>query len=283
MKLSYGSLEFKLLRITDYENVTVWTEDGANYLYNSISIRCECILNPQATSYRFGTALAGTSIAPGISSPVKSYAAIAFELKKPRQLLLVTADSSIDDNGNAVGNTEELLRSPARAPDGTSFTVDARIGPVCTVHRIDTSHGYSSLWMDLEFKTDLVACAPPTDTNLKGIMNPVLVNSFTSEVEHDPSHHTAIHITRGTAHFRRDLLEKQKITPDQLRKYFIHPIPPGFRRDPPTLMLHPDGCAITYEIVDREQLLSFIGGARYNATEISVIESRHYHQPSISF
>jgi len=110
----------------------------------------------------------------------------------------------------------------------------------------------------------------------------VLANRWEFKVEHNPDDFTAVHIIDGMAHFRMDKLIKDSVTPDQLRKYFIHPIPNGFRRDPPSITLLPGGDAITYQIVDREQQLNFTGGQVYNATKIEIEMTREYTRPVLS-
>ena len=264
MHLSYAGIEFKLLLVTDYQRAAIWTEDQVDYLYDSINLRCQCILNPQATSM---------NNAPGWS-PVVTLNDIADRLKRPRQQLSVWMDSSVDNNGNAVGNREDILISPL-----PGYEVDARVGPQCLVHKIDCSHGNSSIWMDLEFSTDIRTCPEPT---VDGVPNPMIGNRWTMSVEHDPTNFTAIRTTTGTAHFRQDMLDKYHYTADQFRKFFIHPIPLGFRRDPPHIVLHPDGCAVSYTFSDREQLLSFVGGVAYGATDIEVVETRAYVNPPLN-
>lgn len=269
MHIEYNGIVLELVRVTDFERYAVWTEDKTTYLYDHISIRCECLLNPDATTKEeFKAKKGGGVIAAGKrSSPVETYLEIAERLRTPRARLIITMDSGLDANADP----EVVLESPI-----PGYDCDAVSGPKCVVHRIDPTHGLSTIWMDIQLETDIDTCA--RDSKPASAM---IANRWTFVVSHDPSNHTAIHTIRGTANFRQDLLRKIGVVPDQLRKEFMHPIPIGFRRDPPTVIASPDGCSIEYEIVDREQLMSFVGSAKFHMTDISVVETRQYEKPNM--
>ncbi len=245
----------------------MYTEDGVDFLYNAINCRMTAVLNPNATAFKNGNNTPGTS-------PVVSYLEIAERLKEPRKKLTIWMDSSTSPDGNAIGGREDILVSPA-----VGYDVDCVHGPTCYVHSLDVSHGNSSVWMDLSFSTHIRNCPEPV---VDGIPNPIIGLRYTMSVEHDPSNFTAIRTTTGTCHFRQDMLQKYKYTADIFRKYYILPVPLGFRRDPPYIVLHPDGCAVNFVVTDREQLLSFPGGVAFGATECEVYETRAYVNPVLS-
>lgn len=271
MHLSYGKIEFKIVRITDFVREIVYTPDMVSYLWDHVGIRAECVLNVAATSYAMAPIIGPQA---GTFSPGVTYKAIAETLKRPRLKLLVWGDTSTDATGNAVGDKEIYLESPLG-----DYTVDAQNGPIAICHGLSTSNGNTTMMADLEFQTDVRTC-PETKTEGKGsIPNPLVANRWTQRVEHDPTSHTAIIITEGQANFRNDMLQKYHYIPDMFRRYFIMPVPLGFRRDPPTIVIHPDGCTVSYSVVDREQILNFVGGQAYFATDISINEMRSYHKP----
>jgi len=309
MLVSYNGIVFQIVRVTDFVREAVYTPDLTTYLYDSISIRLECLLNLGATtgedySQQQTTQLknnkanpgkdppadnpanqqntAGPATIPRVTkepdspwSPVRTYNELANRLKVPRKKLLVWMDSKLTSpEGNAAGIDpgEIILESPL-----PGFAVDAINGPHCKVHRLDGFHGNSTLWMDVEFQTSINTCsAPNLIQNPEGVM---IGNTWTFTIEHDPDTHTAIHNINGMAVFRGDLLNKIGVIPDQFRKLFIHPIPDGFQRSPPTLVYHPDNHVVEYQIIDREQLANFVGGQLFNATRIEVSESRQYERP----
>jgi hypothetical protein len=288
MYVQYNGVRFEILRVTDYVDVEVMTPDLTTYLWNSIDIRCECILNPGATtvsnfgpSNQVGSVLIGaagpaqdglSSIVPSKGSapqsPVQTYKSLADRLKQPRQKLIVWMDSK-----DMPSPEEIILESPL-----PGYFTDAQFGPVCTVHKLDGMHGNASLWMDVQFHTDIRRCPQGSQGSIYG-SGAFIANRWTFSVHHDPETYCAIHVIEGQADFRMDVLSKFQVTPDQLRGLFIFPVPWGFQREPPTVSYLPGGSSVAYRIVDREKILNVVRGQVYGAIHIDVVESRKMESP----
>jgi len=241
MKLSYNGIVMDLLRITDFQQKTVWTEDETNYLYNSIDIRCQCMINAELNDFNQ-------------ANVPSSYLELVNRFKEPRKELLITAPTPTGE--------VEVLRSPL-----LGMPTDFRFGPKATIIRLDPFHGQSTLWLDLEFHTDL-GCST---------QDYLLSNRYNWTVQHDPDTYAATHVINGQAHFRVDKLLFDRVTPDQLRAKFIMP-PPGlnFRRQPPTIMIGPGGDTAEYQIIDQEQMLNGPGLMTFGATKIEIEINRSY-------
>ncbi len=238
MELQYGDVTFKLIRITDFVTQVVKTPDETNFLYNGIDVRCVCYLNPAIVSNPVG------------ASPQTTYTNLVSKLKNPRQKLKITSGGVV------------LLESPL-----AGMLTDFRFGPTCVVHSIDTSHGEGILLMDMQFHTDL-GC---TDADY------LLANRYQWTVGFDPSTYAATHTISGMAHFRMDKMIKDTVSPDELRTKFMIPIPAvNFRRQLADVTLQPGGDAVSYEIVDTEQLLNGPGLQPFGATMIEVEFNREY-------
>lgn len=234
---------FQLLRITDFVHTLVYTEDETNHLYNSIDIRCQCMLNQNLNGFGQG------------ALPPAAYGLVVQKLNEVRKPLLVQTESS-------VGLTT-ILQSPL-----PGMETDFRFGPKCSVIRLDPFHGSGNLWIDMEFHTDL-GCAG---------QDYLLSNRYNWTVSHDPGTYAATHQIDGVAHFRLDKLIKDKVTPDELRAKFIMPPPPlNFRRNPPTVGLGPGMDSVEYQIVDVEQMLNGPGLMAFGATNIEIEIGREYN------
>lgn len=244
MLLTYNGVKFELLRISDFVQTLVTTEDETNYLYNSVDIRCQCILN--AALNNLGS--------PAANAPSGALLALVKKLVEPRKKLLVQGDTE--------GGLFTVLESPFPGMD-----TDFRFGPKCTVLSIDPFHGNASIWVDLQFHTDL-GCID---------QDYLLSNRYTWTVSHDPDTFSAVHQIQGEAHFRMDLLRQKNVTPDELRAKFIMPPPAmNFHRNPPTVSLSAGGDAVEYQIVDVEQMLNGPGLQAFGATKIEVRIDRNY-------
>jgi hypothetical protein len=76
-----------------------------------------------------------------------------------------------------------------------------------------------------------------------------------------------------------DVLQALQLTPDQLRPFFMHPIPFGYVRMPPEVTVLSDGASVQYTIKDVQQMLNNPGGQRWGVHNISVKQEMQYHSP----
>lgn len=241
MKLSYNGIVMDLLRITDFQQTLVYTEDETNYLYNSIDVRCQCMINAELNDFNQ-------------PNPPSSYLELVKRFTEPRMPLLITAPTPTGD--------VTVLQSPL-----PGMSTDFKFGPKATIIRLDPFHGQSTLWLDMEFHTDLGCYS----------QDYLLSNRYNWTVQHDPETYAATHIVNGQAHFRVDKLLKDRVTADQLRAKFIMP-PPGlnFRRQAPTIEIGPGGDTALYQIIDVETMLNGPGLMTFGATKIEIEINRSY-------
>ena len=108
---------------------------------------------------------------------------------------------------------------------------------------------------------------------------PLLSNRWTMREVPDPSTCLNCTIIEGTAHFRMDVLQALQLTPDQLRPFFMHPIPFGYVRMPPEVTVLSDGASVQYTIKDVQQMLNNPGGQRWGVHSVSVKQEMQYHSP----
>lgn len=304
MFLSYNGISMQIVKVSQYDAVATYDEAGVNYLYDAIDITCECILNPDATTKEqfgkvepnakkknqngnppngnaiglVGAQFNGDAIGNAIglvgaqfnqanrrASPVETYQEIARRLAEPRKKLVIWLDSSLTDNNDP---REIILESPL-----PGMVTDARFGPQVKIHNVDGGHGNASIWLSMSIHTDVCRCNEDSKRYL-------LSNSYSWTVQPIGSNLVA-HVIDGTAIFRMDNLLAGRVTADQLRAQFMHPIPPGFQREVPMVQILPGGDAVRYRIVDVEKHLNFIGGQVYHAHEIEVVEHREYGKPQL--
>lgn len=108
---------------------------------------------------------------------------------------------------------------------------------------------------------------------------PLISNRWTMKQSPDPATYLNTTIIQGTAHFRMDVLQALQLTPDQLRLYFMHPIPFGYVRMPPEVTILSDGASVEYTIVDIQQMLNNPGGQRWGVHSVKARQQMHYHSP----
>jgi hypothetical protein len=209
-------------------------------------------------------------------------------LQLPRRQLLVWTYSG------PLGEPEFLLASPL-----TGVETDCRHGPVCTVLALPRIHGNSSGVFRLRFETWTrpldesygrigPADGPVTLAQIKDgaaihkklLAAPAMIsNRWKMRSQPDPESGLNVTVIDGTAVFRMDVLKVQRVTPDQLRGHFMHPIPAGHMRLPPQVEVSPTGDAVAYQIVDQEVMTNFPAGQKYGMTNIEIVQNVQYTSP----
>jgi hypothetical protein len=119
---------------------------------------------------------------------------------------------------------------------------------------------------------------PDNNKMLRGTP-PIISNRWTMRQSPDPTTFLNSTIIEGTVHFRADVLEAVGLTADQLRMFFMHPIPFGYQRQPPEVVLNSDGISVTYRIVDVQQMMNNPGGARWGIASAQVKQQFSYNSP----
>ncbi len=108
---------------------------------------------------------------------------------------------------------------------------------------------------------------------------PIISNRWTMRQMPDPSTFLNTTVIEGVVHFRADVLQAQGLTADQLRMFFMHPIPFGYQRQPPEVVLNSDGTSVSYKIVDVQQMMNNPGGLNWGIAHIDVKQHFGYNSP----
>lgn len=200
-------------------------------------------------------------------------------LKNPRRQLLIWMYTREGD-----GQAEFSLVSPL-----TGVNIDAKDGPKCTVLANPSIRGNSSAVYRLRFET----WEYPVDelrtvslANVRKDAAPVLAqrpailsNRWVMHQEPDPHSYLSNYVVKGTAIFNMGVLQALRLTADQCRELFMHPIKVGCVRLPPTVVLSPNGDAVEYEFTDKEVMTNFPAGHTYGMVSIDVKQVLQYHNP----
>lgn len=216
---------------------------GPIYLYTRNLIRVQGIYNPKATSYRGDM----TSPERNAGSPAAlTDSSIRHLLMQPRGRLYYTAGNP---NCAALPNPLALnALPPVRVPPADiDYIIDANNGPIpisCDVTRIT---GTETWWVDFTIKADVNEC-------YRQYSQPAFVLSHRWNMTHDIDvNHFTTRIVRGRAIFRTDEVLRKKITLDNARAAFFHPIPDNMQRENVRVWIDEDNTTLHYSFIDREK------------------------------
>lgn len=212
---------------------------------------------------------------------------IRYRLELPRRQLLVWTYTGTQ------GKAEFLLVSPLAGAN-----TDSRVGPICTILALPQIHGNVSGVFRLRFETweGPIIASGSQEEHLKTVsledarnpdkgrallkqMPPIVSNRWTMSQHPDPETYLNTTLIDGTAVFRMDVLQVLRITPDQLRRYFMHPITTGYVRMPPKVTVSPAGDGVTYQIEDHEVMTNFPMGYNLGLLRIDIEQTTQFHSP----
>lgn len=185
-------------------------------------------------------------------------AELRLRLMQPRQKIILWAYDM------QTGQPVRWLESPR-----PGFTTDADGGPfVLSLDVISVSGEPQSIGVYIQISTFLPACPVGSDRF-------VLSHRWQTEHGHDEDNYLTRTIV-GTARFHHGIKELLGLNPDAVRRQLIHPIPLGFRRTVPEILLSPDGCTLRYTIRDTCPTIVFAPGDS-NCTQIQIAEQFNYN------
>lgn len=95
---------------------------------------------------------------------------------------------------------------------------------------------------------------------------------------HDDDHYLT-RVIEGNVTFNGAVLRRLKMQPDWIRRQFVHPIPLGFKRKPPTVAQSSDGLTIRYRVEDVDPTIMFDSGDS-GCTNIQIIEKVSFQNPT---
>lgn len=306
MRMSYDGIEFQVLKIEDWTREAVFDDlSASDYLYDHHKITAICMVNegytdrsafppeqshdkieqvsPSASNaLRWNNLSAGGGFdsapqpqirmeKPPLVQRSTGAAPTLVELFKrlaiPRRQLIIWLDSDPNLALQDPNYRDNVLFSPY-----PGMETDALHGPTVTVMNVMGSVGNSTIPLRLMIETHLAPCTDPGAPTM-------ISNRWSFTTTYDPDTYAAIHVIEGVARFRLDLLHQAQLSADTFRNQFLHPIPLGFKREQPEVTLSPAGDAVSYKLIDKQQVFNFPGGANYSATKIEVVENREYNSP----
>lgn len=255
---SYDAITMAVESFQRFDQRSVYSDDGADYLFTEFTIVLRSLWHPKAVSDSFG------------SAPT-SMNALRSRLMAPRKQLIVSSP-----NGGAGGSTI-FLRSPLFRPDGvTSYFCDAKNGPQPLFCNIQEIIGEDTMVVDFGIMTWVNEC-PGSVSNP---INPVLSHRWAMSHIIDDKFHTR-RIVAGTAVLRTDLVYsstgKPLLKSDDFRDYFFHNVPPNYKRVGVQVEATSDGTRLQYVIEDQE-VDSVVDPALYNSVrgaEIADIDATY--------
>ena len=152
------------------------------------------------------------------------------------------------------------------------FTQDAANGPIpLSVDVVSVAGEPLSTAIHFQIQTRMSPCPTGSDR---------LVLSHRWQMTH--GHDADNYLTRtieGQVVFHGGVLAHLGIQPDSIRRQFIHPIPLGMRRTPPTVTQSPDGLTIRYTVVDTDPTIMFDAGDS-GATNVLIAEKAVWQHPT---
>jgi hypothetical protein len=238
MQLFYGGIEFSIVRMCDYHQEAVFTEDGMDYLYTRIRIDCQGVANPKAMSYANAGGFAVT--VPG-TAPALTVATIRHQLMLPRQTLLLT-----DELGNA------LVESPVPG----DFATDVKGGPFPRSLSVTEFQGFKTFFLRYSIETFILEC-PAGRT-----FNPLVLSNRWSGQQHVGEDFRATTTYSGQVVFNRSVVENLKIQDGaynvdnaDTRGLILPPVDAGSQRTAIDVVQDAAGNEVAWRVADEERML----------------------------
>lgn len=258
MKIKYDDIELKIATI-DIDRRVVWTPDGSgDYLYTQWDIDCTCLAASASPQFYQADQSVGMSwvrtggggIAESLNSnPINTDAAIRHRLSMPRKTLVLEADGF------------ELLKTPAEG-----MPCDAANGPFPKVFPIPMIFGNARTFgYNWQRTTFINECGGNGSSEPPALLS----NKFSQRHVYNEDYFLTIE-TEGIAHFRTDVLRKNKLNPDLLRPMLVLPIPLGMKREIMEYANDPSGNVFYYKFSDRQMATQFVAGDEIGATRAEI-------------
>ncbi len=195
------------------------------------------------------------------SSGPETDAMIRLHLWRPRQKLILWAYRK------GTGQLCRWIESPRPGMD-----TDLANGPTpLSLDIVQASGEPTSVVVHFQIATRMSPCPTGSDRL-------VLSHRWQMKHGHDENHYLTRTID-GECIFNGAVLRKLGLSPDAIRRQFIHPIPVGMQRTPPTVTISPDGLTIKYTVVDTDPTIVF-DAAESGCTQMQILEKVLYQNPT---
>ncbi len=266
MKVNYGGLSMRLVRVLEFSRVPVLSDDQTSYLFTKFNLQAVGLINSQADPFRaegptfgmshrrgaLGSPLAVVPASEPDTSPPLTDVAIRHWMTVPRRTLVISTGGV------------ELLRSP-----DPGKVCDAHDGPIVNAFSVREVMGDGRTFL---VSFDITSYVNECSSN-EGKVAALLANRWSQYHELDENYGLTI-VTTGTAYFRTDLIHSTPLNPDDLRPYLFLPIPLGYQRENVKVQGTSDGSKIDYSFTDIQKAHQFVVGNEIGATKIEATYSQ---------
>lgn len=315
MYVQYGNVTLRVIDMTRFDRETVWSSDGTTLVGVDTTLGWICtlapggnprldsatVLSPDTVAHLSGAdttaavlarnprgaapgateafpppvletdpavappglrAREGPPLAPALErSGPETDAEIRNHLWSPRKKLILWAYD------RQTGRPIRWLESPR-----PGFTTDVANGPIpLSVDVVSVSGEPHSVAIHFQIATRMSPCPTGSDRL-------VLSHRWQMTHGHDQDHYLTRTID-GEVIFNGAVLRATGVKPDDIRRQFIHPIPLGFRRQPPEIVQSSDGLTIRYRVADTDPTITFDSGDS-GCTNVQIAERVLYQNPT---
>lgn len=146
MNVFYNGISFSLVKVYDFTQEAIYSDDGMDYLYTRCRIDCQGILNPKAMAY---VNEAGALVPTDGTPPATTAAAIRGRLLFPRGTLI------LDDVGD-----QQLVASPVPG----EFSTDVKGGPFPRSCNVTAFEGSQTFFIRYVIETFILECPDSADS-----------------------------------------------------------------------------------------------------------------------
>ena len=210
----YGDVEMLFERTRVMEFRAVYSPENADFLFYHIHFGCECIIGPNNA----------TSATASVGGDINRLSEIMLQ---PMQHLTL-----LDDSGNVIVDSPEILGAPGGDIAVERATKDANNGPHPINFSVMEIKADGSARCYFEVETWIKNC-PATFVNEAGsrvsAQQPIIYHRW----EESHGINQLLYCTRtvkGEARFRRDVLDRIGLVPDDYRGVLFPFIPRNFQR-----------------------------------------------------
>jgi hypothetical protein len=306
MFVQYGDVFLRVVELTRFDRDAVWTPDRTDLIGVDVILGflvtlmpggdprmdSATVLNPDTVAHLTGSDRTAAALRnnprgedPGITAaffppvletelggrgPVsageersgpETDAEIRLRLWRPRQKLILWAYD------RQTGGLIRWVESPR-----PGFDTDVANGPIpLSLDVVQASGEPNSVVLHFQIQTRMSPCPTGSDRL-------VLSHRWQMKHGHDENHYLTRTID-GECIFNGAVIRKLGVSPDDIRRQFIHPIPVGMQRASPTVTISSDGLTIKYQVVDTDPTIVF-DPAESGCTTIQIAEKVLYQNPT---
>lgn len=295
MYLQYGTTVLKVIDLSRYERTNVYTDDGADLLYVKHTLGVSAVYAPGGVPNMPSVATLSKDTAAVLGGADSTISVVAKQPrgKKPGETTVVRpAPLMEDDFGGPTGDQftgpetdaelryrlllprQKLVLWAYRRSDGQpirwlesprpGFSLDAANGPLPLGLDVVAASGEPH---SIAVHFTVSTCLPPCPIGSDRL---VLAHRWQMTHGHDQNGYLT-RTTQGAIVFHSGMSDFILPYPDAFRNQFLLPIPLGFERSVPSIVMSSDGLTMAYTLVDTDPSITFSPGDS-NCTQIEITE-----------